>query len=131
MDNVEKPKPLPAGTYFGTIAKHELGESKEKKTPFVRLFCTVLSAGDEIDPSDLEGVELAKKQLRKDFYLTEDSLYRFKDFAESVGVSTAGRSLGEIIPDVNNASVMLDVIQKTSQSGDEIFNEIASIKGAG
>jgi hypothetical protein len=129
-DSIEKPKPLPAGTYNGVISKYEFGESKEKKTPYVRYHLTAHSAGEDVDPDSIEGIDLSKKSLRRDFYLTEDAMYRVKDFLDSVGVSTSGRSLGEVIPEAINAAVLISVTQRSSPDGSEIYNDVGNVVGA-
>lgn len=128
MDTVTKPKALPAGTYFGTIKEFKYDESKEKKTPFVQYIIVPTSNGDDVDPADLDGIELTKKQLRCVFYLTQDSLFRVKEFLENVGIETQGRSLGECIPDAVGLSVMLEVIQKPTQDNSDFYNEVKTIK---
>jgi len=128
-DTIEKPKALPAGTYIGAITKYEFGESKEKKTPFVRFIFAVHSAGEDVDPDSLVGVDLSKKTLRRDFYLTDDALYRVKELMESCGHSTTGRTLGEIMPDMNGTQVMLEVTQRSSQDGSEVYNDVGNVKG--
>ena len=52
---VERPKPIPAGTY-DVIVKglYEQGESTQKKTPFVRFIYAIQSAGEDVDPDELE-----------------------------------------------------------------------------
>lgn len=129
MDTVEKPKPLPAGTYNGSVQKYEFMESKEKKTPYARMHMSVHSAGADVDPDSLAGVDLSKKTLRKDFYLTDDAAYRLKDFIESCGVQTAGRTIGETIPELLNAQVLIDVTQRPSEDGSDIFNDVRSVRG--
>lgn len=129
-DSIEKPKPLPAGTYNGVISKYEFGESKEKKTPFVRYFLTCHSACDDVDADSVAGIDLSKKALRRDYYLTEDAMYRVKDLLESVGVSCTGRSLGEVIPEAINASVLISVTWRSSPDGSETYNDVTGIVGA-
>lgn len=129
MDTIEKPKPLPAGTYHGVVARHEFGESSQKKTPYVRFWLQPLSAADDVDPAMLEGVDLSKKLLRRDYFLTTDALFRLKAFLDSVGVNTTGRSLGEAIPDSTNARVLMQVTQRTADNGDQ-FNDVGDLKGA-
>lgn len=129
-DDIEKPKPLPAGTYNGSVAKYEFAESKEKKTPFVRFMLSVSSAGPDIEPESIEGIDLSKKQLRRDFYLTDDAMYRLKEFLESLGISSPGRAIGEMIPEALNCGVIIEVTQRSSQDGSEIYNDVGSVKGA-
>jgi|EndMetStandDraft_8_1072994.scaffolds.fasta_scaffold146964_2 hypothetical protein len=134
LDTVKKPPTLPAGTFHGRISKYEFGESAEKKTPYLRLHLQLLSPGADIaseDMRDSEGVsiDLAKRQMRKDYYLTEDAMYRLKEFIESCGISTAGRSLDVTIPELLNAPVLVGIIQSNSKDGTEQYNNVQTLKG--
>ena len=129
VDSIERPKPLPAGTFFGVVQKYEFGESKEKKTPFLRLLIGITGPGDDIDPSDLDGVDLAKKSLRKDYYLTDDALYRLTELIASCGIPTEGRMLDECIPDLQGASMLCSVTQRSSPDGSEIYNDLDKLAG--
>ena len=129
MDTIEKPKPLPAGTYHGVVSRHEFGESSQKRTPYVRFHLQPTSAADDVDPAGLEGIDLSKKALRRDYFLTADALYRLKGFLDSIGVSTTGRSLGEAIPDSTNARVLMQVTQRAADNGD-LYNDVGDLKGA-
>jgi len=131
LDEVIRPPALPAGTYFGSVKNYELGESSEKKTPYVRFNFATSHAGPEIEPSDLEGVDLSKKQLRSDFYLTPDAEWRLKEFLESLGFDTKGRTFASLLPDTINSPVMMDVTQRLNQRNptDPPFNEVRSVKG--
>jgi hypothetical protein len=128
-DSIEKPKPLPAGTYTGTINKYEYGKSKEKKTPYVRYFLQINEAGEDVDPVELDGVDLSKKQLRRDYYLTDDAEYRVKELWESCGIDGTGRSLGEILPDLIGCSVIIEVTQRNSEDGLTTYNDVGNLKG--
>lgn len=126
-DTIERPKPLPQGTYYGTISRHEFGESSNKRTPYVRFHLQLTGPSDDIDPDMMEGIDCTKKTLRRDFYLTEDALYRLKDFMESLGIETAGRSLGEVIPETTGMPVMISVTQRNSQDGKEVYNDVGDV----
>jgi len=130
MDEAERPKPLPPGTYHGRVTKHSLDASKEKKTPYVRFELQVVSAGDGIDPDALDGIDLSKKSLRKDFYLTPDADYRLKEFLKSCGIQTAGRSFAEALPEAINAPVLIDVTQRAATDGSgEFYNDVNKLAG--
>ncbi len=134
LDTIKKPPTLPAGTFHGRISKYEFGESQEKKTPYLRLHLQLLSPGADIaseDMSDSDGrpIDLAKRQMRKDYFLTEDAMYRLKEFIESCGISTAGRSLDVTIPELLNAPVLVGVIQSNSRDGTEQYNNVQTLKG--
>ena len=128
-DTIEKPKPLPAGTYHGMISKYEFGESKEKKTPYCRVSLAIHRGGADVEPDMLTGVDLAKKQLRRDYYLTDDAMYRIKELIESCGVDATGRTMGELIPELVNKPVIISVTQRPSQDGSELYNDVANLKG--
>jgi hypothetical protein len=130
MDTVEKPKPLPTGTYMGVISKYEFGESKDKKTPYVRFFLNLTGAGPDIDVGEVAGIDWSKKQLRRDLYLTDDAIYRLKDLLASIGVPVEGRTFGESIPDALNCQVMIEVTQRNNpQDPTQIFNDVGTVRG--
>jgi hypothetical protein len=128
-DSIEKPKLLPEGTYTGMIAKYEYAESKEKKTPYVRFLVRLTGFGEDIDPTDQVGIDLSKRELRKDFYITEDALHRLKTFWETCGIDGRGRTLSEIIPDLIQAEVMVTVGHRPSEDGKEVYVDLKDIKG--
>lgn len=131
MDEIKRPPSLPAGTYFGTVTKYEFGESNNKKTPYLRLLLNVTSAGEDVDQEALKEIDLSKKQLRKDFYITPDAEYRIKEFLESCQIPTTGRALGEAIPDCMNAPVVIEVTLRPNQNDPEAppNNDVGNLKG--
>ena len=129
MDEVKRPPTWPAGTYHGIVKSQEFGTSKLKKTPYARYHLGILSAGEDIDPDSLEGIDLSKRDLTKDYYLTEDSIYRIKEFLESCGVNTTGRALGECIPEALHSRVLITVTQSTTDDGKGMRNEIGDVVG--
>lgn len=129
-DSITKPKAIPAGTYHGMATAHELGESMKQKTPFVRYLLRLTAADASIAPELLEGVDITKKQLRKDFFLTEDAQYRLIEAIESCGVQKTGMSLGQIIPQLCNRPLMIEVTQRLSEDGQETYNDVKTIRGA-
>src|SRR5690606_11507716 len=100
-EQIEKPKPWPAGTYRGMIKQREFGESGQKKTPYCRLMVSALSPGEDVDAEALgqalKGKPISDRQFRRDYYLPPDAEYRLVELAESCGIAKGGRSLGELI----------------------------------
>lgn len=91
-DAVEKPKPLPEGTYELQILGFKFDESGQKKTPFVEFTCGVM-ANVSADADELEkagGTNKANgnpKELRLTFYITDDSKWRLAQFLkEHLGI---------------------------------------------
>jgi hypothetical protein len=130
IESAVKPKTFPAGTYHGTIAKYELKESKEKKTPYVRFLVDVTSAGEDVDPSLLDGCKMPR-QMRRDYFFTEDAMYRFRELLESIfGEETKGRTFNELLPSMNGQAVVIAITQRPSDDGSELYNDIDKMFGA-
>lgn len=129
-DEIKKPKPLPQGTYSCTIVKHEFDQSKQKGTPFVRFELRVNSAEADVEPADLEGVDLSTKTLRSTYFLTPDSQFRVIELSKSCGHNPSGRSLGEVIQDLSmNTPVLADVLVKPGTDGETFYNEVNKLSG--
>ena len=115
MDSVEKPKPLPPGGFLFNVKGQEFGESSQKGTPFVKMLCTPMSPLEDVDTELLAQVNgWQKKELPLTFYLTEDSIFRLKDFLDHCGVSIAGRTFKEALPDVINQQFTGMIIHEQS-----------------
>ena len=129
VNSIKEPAPLPAGTYTGVIKSYKYDESREKKTPYVRFEVQLQSPGADIDPSDVAEIDLTKKIMRRDYYLTEDALFRLKDLIVSCGVDSSGRSLAEVIPDLVHAEVLVNVTTRSSEDGKKIYFDVQDLKG--
>ena len=130
IDDFKPPVPLPAGTYYGVITGRKIDVTKnEKETPFVRFTVKLTHADPEVE---LDGIDLSKKSMNKDYYLSEAAGYRFKQLVESFGVSTAGKSLNEMIEEVLNQEVMLSITQRLNPKDPTAppFNDINEMTAA-
>lgn len=134
-----KPPALPAGDYPAIIKSHELGESQQKKTPYVRFHIGLMGWPDSIGESDrvmpgsdgsTHPIDLAKKQLRRDFFFTEDAMWRLDDFIRSLGIQAKGRTYEEVLPECVGAHVVASVKQSMNQNTNDIFNEVDKLVGA-
>lgn len=137
VNSVKRPPTKPAGTYYGVVMSYKFDESKKERTPFVRFTFGNLQPGSDITPEQLrtvdgEEIDLSKWQPHTDYYLTQNALYRLREFLESLGIPIDGRSFSETIPETKNLPVILTVIQQPStKPGDEsIYNQISEVKGA-
>ena len=72
---VERPKPLPAGTYDAIVkGLPEFGESSQKKTPFARFTLAMQSAGEDVDEEELQSIGgLDGKSIKSTYYTTPDA----------------------------------------------------------
>ena len=124
---IEKPKPLPVGTYIVVVrGLPEYFESSKKKTPGARFTLEILQAGDDVDTDDLEAmVGFQGKSLRHELWLTEDLLWRAKQFAEDCGIDTSEGTIGQILEACNGCQVMIQVRHEPAQDGsDSTFAKI-------
>lgn len=129
-DTVEKPKPLPQGTYLGTITGHEFDESQKKKTPFVRFHIQPVSPEPDVDEelfTEFGGqAKLASKKQRTDFYLTEDSMFRLTDFLKDVcKLDADGRTLAELIPETTGVQIKFNISHSINNG--EVYANIADM----
>ena len=131
LNDVKKPPAWPAGTYLGHVARFEFGDDNQNKTPYARFHIKVTAAGPGLEASELEGIDLTKgREFRKDFYMTEEADWRLKEFIESCGVPTTGRTFGETVPECANAQVQIEIIQQNSKrNAEELVNFAGEVKG--
>jgi len=135
LDDVKKPPAWPAGTYLGHVSRFEYGDNNTNKTPYLRLFIRVTAAGPGLEESELAGIDLTKgREFRKDYFLQskdgEDLSWRIKEFMESCGLSTTGRTVGEVVPELVNCQVQVEIVQQNSQrNAEELVNFAGEVKG--
>lgn len=134
VDSAKRPEAKPAGTYLGTIKEYKFDESSKQKTPFVRIIVNNVSPGADVDATLLEGVDLSKWNPGKDYYLTEDALYRLKELLVSCKIPTEGRGFDETIPELRGQPVQFVVTQRPYEdksSGEMLLaNDIGLMTGA-
>lgn len=125
----KKPAALPAGDYSGVIKSFEVGDQNKNKTPYIRFQVALTGWPDSVDESDRGDTDLSKRQMRRDYYLTDDALWRLDEFIKSCGVEPNGRSYEEIVPELMGASVLAEVQQYLNQTSNEIGNQIGKLVG--
>lgn len=129
-----KPPTKPAGTYMATIMAFNFDESSKKKTPYVRFQLGNVQPGPDINPDDLvsaagEPIDLSKWKPGRDYYLTDDAYYRLRELIQSCGIAVEGRDFSETIPELRGKQVQMTVIQKPSDNGEELYNEVTDLAG--
>jgi len=126
--DVERPKPLPEGTYFGIIqGMYETGESSKKKTPFVRFTYAVQSVGEDVSEDDIkafgdEGV--IGKTVKDTYYTTPDALFRLIDMLENADIDLEGKSIRAGLDETPNCSIGFYIGHRASEDGESVFAEI-------
>lgn len=104
-EEAERPKPFPVGSYNSVVKGHEFGESSKKKTPFVKFQIRHVAPLDDVDQAELAEVKnWQQREMGLTFYLTEDAIYRLREFADHCGVNYTGRTWAEVIPEFNGTT---------------------------
>lgn len=129
-DTVERPRALAPGHYVGEIKTHEFGQSRQKQTPYVRFILTPSEETTDVATGANDGIDLSKRELRKDFFITPTALYRLSDMLDAVLGKTQGRSFDERIPETRGVRVMFAVTSRENEDGTETYNDIGAIVAA-
>ena len=135
-DDIERPKALPMGGYIWTIkGMYETGESAQKKTPYVEFTCVPIQATEDVDQDELKAT-LSRKNgqdkllgdmtQRLTFYLTEDALWRLKEFLGHCGIDTEGRTLSSALEDTPGCQFLGNIRHEPSRDGSTIFAKIGT-----
>lgn len=132
--NAPKPQALPVGNYGGKITKYEYDNKNKNNTPYARYQVILNQWPDNVTEDekvmvDGEGVskpiDLTKRSLRKDFYLTDDAFWRLDEFLKTMGLE--GGSYEELIPKAVGMDVIVEVQQYVNQTTSEIGNQLGRI----
>lgn len=131
-DEIERPKPLPAGSYLCTVkGLPEHGKSAKKQTPFVNFTLAVQQALDDVDADDLGAMGgTENKTIKATYYLTENSLWRLKEFLEHCGIDLSGKTLAAAIDETVNCSVVAQLKHEASEDRTAVFAKLANTAAA-
>lgn len=125
---IERPKPLPAGTYTCVVqGLPEYDKSSKKQTEYVRFTLKPLAAEADVDTEALaEMGGLGDKTIPVTFYITENSLFRLKDFLSHLGfdVTDPEASLREMCETTTGRQVRAFIKHRASEDGESIFAEV-------
>src|SRR5258707_13937544 len=123
--DVERTKPLPQGSYHCIVkGLPRFDKSSKKFTEFVEFTLQPTAAGEDVDEEDLEAMGgIANKTIRATYYITEDSLWRLKDFLVHCGIEESG-SLRQMIDETPNCEVIAFIRHTAINDGQAIFAEL-------
>jgi uncharacterized protein (DUF488 family) len=135
--DVERPKPLPAGTYDTMIqGMFRLDKSSKKQTEFSEYTHKITSVGEDVDENELKAYltnadgstkSINDVTIKNQYYHTEESLFRLKDFLKDCGiedVDVPGNSLRSLMEQTPNCQVRIFVVHEPSQDGQSVFAKI-------
>lgn len=133
---VERPKPLPTGTYQCVVdGQPRMDKSSKKGTEFVEFSLKPMAALDDVDEDDLNAAltsgdgsvkPLADKRIRATFYITEDALWRLKNFlVNDLQITEGKKKLRQMVGEAQNREVLAMVKHVPSDDGTGIFAQLA------
>lgn len=130
VDDIERPKPMPVGTYKTVIkGQPRFDKSTKKQTEFVEFTHNIVEAADDVDEDSLKeylnGEKLRGKEIKNVYYLTENSLWRIKEFLGHCGLDVDGHKLGALIEATPNCEVYLTIRHEPSNDGQAMFARVA------
>lgn len=126
----KRPPLLPVGDYHGVIRSHEMGDNNQNHTPYVRFTVVLTEWPEDVEPEDREGIELNKRQMSRDFFFTEDALWRLDEFIRSCGIDPQGRPYEEILPELIGQPVTAQIQRGLSRRREgEFYNNIGEVVG--
>ena len=115
----EAPKPLPAGSYIAVVAGlPRFDKSSKKQTEFVEFTYNILKPLEDVDPDELKemgGVQ--GKSIRNPYYITEDSLYRLREFLEHCRIEVDGVSLRTAIDETPGKQIVIFIGHEATEDG--------------
>lgn len=127
-DQFVRPPALPEGHFHGSIKAYEFGKSAKKGTPQIQFIFNIVSAGDDVDEEEMAGIDLSNgKEMRTTFYITPNALWRLTQFLDGVLGEETDKSFDERIPETRGVDVLIRVSQRTSDDGEETFNDVREV----
>jgi hypothetical protein len=134
--DVERPKPLPIGEYtFKVKGLPNFDKSAKKGTPYVEFTCVPIAPMDSVDADDLQesltrksGVKQLSDMVQKlTFYLTEDALWRLKEFLlNDLQIEEGEKTLQAMIEEAPNSEFIGTIKHAPTNDGKGVFANIGS-----
>lgn len=124
----KRPPTLPQGIYVFRVGGHKFDKSTRKQTPYVRYTMKLLDVGEDVDVSELDGVDWQGREYPADFYLTGKAAYRLTEFLKKCGVDVEERTFAEVIPEATGCEVKAHLRQRPSNDpgSSDTFNEVGA-----
>ena len=133
---IERHKPLPQRSYVCVIkGLPRYDKSTKKQTEFAEFILQPLQAMDDVDEEALKAFflredgtsrTLADVQTKLTFYLTENSVYRLKDFLiDDLGIEEQ-ESLRPMMDQTPGCQCVMHIKHTTSEDGKSIYANVSS-----
>ncbi len=127
LDDVERSKPMPVGSYLCVVKGLPRDDkSTKKQTPYFEFTLQPIQAYEDVDTDQLEDMGgLEGKTIKATYYRTEDAMWRLKKFFEDCGIDTAGKTARQAVEETVNKQVIAVLKHEASQDGTAVFARLA------
>lgn len=123
---VERPRPLPVGSYVGIIqGQPKFDKSSKKGTEYVEFTVKLIEALDDVDSDKLEEMGgIGDKSVKATYYLTENSVWRLKDFLNHCEAGDEDMTLRQRVAETPAKSITLKIRHEASQDGSYVVARV-------
>jgi hypothetical protein len=139
----KRPPALPVADMNGIIVSYELGDANQNNTPYARFHVKLTDWGNapeswsivdaktgKVTECSQNDVDLSKRQMRRDMFLTDDALWRLDEMIRSLGIEPSGMTYEEVLPQMVGKTVLVEVQQYVNKNTGEVGNQIGKLVGA-
>lgn len=134
---IERPKPLPEGTYTALIkGLYEEVKSSKKQTPGVKFNFQILAADEDVDPDALtewmtrqdgSSKSLQDATISTTYWITEGAAFMLTDFLGHLGLGEDFEgSIRAALQETPNRQVKIFIGHRPSEDGKSLFAEVKS-----
>jgi len=127
---IEKPKPLPVGSYICVNPKlPDFKAVGKNETPCAEFGFKVIAPSDDVDPAELQAFgDYKGKNVRHRMFLTEGTEFRTKEeLVNAFNIDEAGKTLGQMFNETINKQVIVKIKHTPTEDGSDIFAEVESL----
>lgn len=127
-EDFKRPPPLPVGTYHAVYSEYEIGNSKAGN-PQVRIGFNLVAPCEDVDATQLAGVDLSKSKLSRYYNIQQEHMWRLSEFlTKALGLS--GRPVNVLLEEGKGRRCKVLIQQEPSQDGTYTVNSIRSVMAA-
>lgn len=130
---IKPPPAYPVGTYHCLVdGPMTPGKSSQKQTDFLQAKFKILAVMPDVDAAQAAEMQLVGKQITNDYYITDKSDYRLKEFlVEHCGIedfidTPQEKSLKELVAEAPGKQVLVKLRHEISQDGKRVFHRVDS-----
>jgi hypothetical protein len=128
-ETVERPRAVAEGHYIGTIKDYIFGVTTQKKTPYCRILLTPEEETEDVESGANSGIDLSKKEIRRDYYITPAALYMLADMCDAV-LGKSDIVIDERLPDLKGQRVMFGIKHRKNdadETDERVFEYVPTI----